>query len=146
MNNIELAHALWQIGKFPVERLPDVAIQALEKGFDGPALRELAGLQKLTERDLGNLFELALKEVGRLPMSKREAGLIVAKNIAQEIINGNIEPYEGARRIWWDIWEQNRELDELKVFVGLASGYEDEPDHRHEYVDDILKEARKLII
>ena len=142
---IELAQALRQIGKLAAETLPDVAIQALGRGFDGPALRELAGLQRPTEQDIGNLFERALKEVGCLPISKREAGLIVANDIAQDIINGNIEPYEGARRIWWDIWDQNRELDELKVFVGLASGYEEEPSHRQEYIVDIIKEARKLI-
>jgi hypothetical protein len=143
---IELAQALWQIGKLSAEKLPDVAIQALRRGFDGSALRELAGLQKPTKQDIGDLFDRALKEVECLPISKREASLIVAKNIAQEIINGNIEPYEGARRIWWDIWDQNRELDELKVFVGLASGYEDEPNHQQKYANDIIKEARKLIV
>jgi len=141
----KLVQALWQIGKLPPERLPAIATQAFGMGFDGPALRELAGLQKPSVGDLYDLFERALKELGCHSISMRDAGLIVAKHIAEEIVNGNIEPYEGARRIWWDIWDQNRELTELKVFVGLASGYEDEPNYQQDYVRDIVEEARRLI-
>ncbi len=76
---------------------------------------------------------------------KCEAGMRVAKGIAKQIVSGEIESYEGARKIWVDVWEECRELDELTVFVGLTSGYEDEPEHRKEYIEDIIREAKTLI-
>jgi hypothetical protein len=141
---IDLIEALWFFGKLSAEELPIFATQAINSGFDSPALRKLAGIQHAALHDVKSLFEQCLIDMGRAPLSKCEAGLRLAHTIAAQIVSGEITPYEGARKIWWDIWEECRELTELKAFVGLASGYEDEPDHRQDYVNDIVKEAHKL--
>jgi len=142
---IELAEALWVLGKLPAEALPEVACEALAKGADGPALRQLAGLQNPTRREVDDLFERALAELGRKLPSKRDAGLYFAKNIASKIISGEVEPYEGARQIWMEVWNECGRPEELTVFVGLADGYEDEPQHQEAYRKDIIDEAKKLV-
>jgi hypothetical protein len=64
---------------------------------------------------------------------------------ATEIIDGNLTPYEGARLIWWHGYLELGCPDELTPFVGLASEWEDDPDHRSLHEQDIVNEARQLI-
>jgi len=73
---------------------------------------------------------------------------IVAQHYARQIVEGYLSPYEGARKIWWELWTDCRELDELSAFAGLASEYEDDSSeaHRTEYEHDIIEEARALVI
>ena len=44
--------ARWYFGELMHENLPAIAIEALERGYDGPMLRRLAGLIKPTSRDI----------------------------------------------------------------------------------------------
>lgn len=141
---ISTAQALWKLGHLPAEKLPDVANRALKEGLDGQALRELAGLRNPAWRDAETSFERALREVELPDISRREAGLQIAKSIATEIITGAIEPYDGARKIW-GVWEDSGRPDELAVFVGLASEYEDDPKRQREYNGDMVSEAKQLI-
>ncbi len=64
--------ALWRLGKIPPERLPTIAVEALENGFDSPSLRKLAGLQAPTTTDIGDLFEAVSTEIGFAPYSSQE--------------------------------------------------------------------------
>jgi hypothetical protein len=142
---IDLAQALWCLGQLPPEDIPEIACQALERGFDSPTIRKLAGLHKPVASDIGDLFDRAMIEMGRKPLSKKAAGLLIAKDIAAQIVRGQIDPYQGAREIWWEIWNECERPEELKAFVGLADGYEDEPSHREQYRNDIVAEAKKLL-
>ena len=142
---LEIAEAFWKLGSLPVGQLQDIALRALADGYDGPALRELAEFPWATRRDVGDLFDIALSEMGRPVLSDREAGLRLAREVASGIVSGGIDPYEGARRIWWDIWERSGRPEELIPFVALSGQYEDEPAHREQYVEDIVAEANRLI-
>lgn len=145
MESIEQAEALWYLGRLPIGQMQQFAQQALELGYFGPALLELAEYPYATKRDVGDLFEHALKEMGRPKISKQEAALRVARHIASRIGSGEADPYEGACDIWWDLWEHAGRLDELAVFVALASEYQDDPSRRQQYRDDIIKAAENLI-
>lgn len=66
--------------------------------------------------------------------------------IAQRIVRGEITPYKGAAAIWSILAEEGNEYpEELRVFVGLASEWEDQPDHRDAYGEDIREEAQLLL-
>lgn len=143
--DIERAEALWRLGQLPVGDLQQVALDALAAGYYGPALVELAQFQYATRRDLGDLFQRALSEMDRLPISERQAGLRIAKSIAVKVLAGQIDPYEGAREIWQGVWEQAGRPAELTPFVGLASEYEDDFAHRQQYINDLIQEASNLI-
>src|SRR5881296_1271755 len=141
-----LTIAQWVLGQIASERLPLVAQDALEAGLDSPALRELAGEANPAMSDAGPIFDRALKELGLALMTRSEAGLVLAKMYARQILTGAFGPYEGARRIWREAW--NRECDErLSSFVYWASEYEEhlDPDRRTECERGILEAARQLV-
>lgn len=145
VENIERAEALWYLGQLRAGQMQQFALQALKLGYSGPALLELAEFPYSTESDVGDLFERALKEMGRPQISTSEAALRLAKYIASGIVSGEVDPYEGAHYIWWKLWEVAGRPDELTIFVGLASQYEDDPSRRQQYRDDIVEAAANLI-
>lgn len=68
-----------------------------------------------------------------------------AITIAQQILRGDVEPYQGAAAIWRQMAEDDAEYPaELRVFVGLASEWQDHPEHREALDNDIRDEARQL--
>ena len=76
----QLLQARWVLGGVGPYEWVDQASLALEEGFDGTALRQLAGLTNPTERDLGLLPDRALAEMG-LDHSdnERAVSLLVAR-------------------------------------------------------------------
>ena len=64
--------------------------------------------------------------------------------VANEILQGNVAPYDGAKALW-RIRSQLAELEEaLRVFVGLASEWDDSPSTRTAHERDIVAEADKF--
>jgi len=137
--------ARFRLGIVPASELPAVAAGALEAGFDSPAVRQLAGADGQDSEDLKKLFEKSLAELGLSIPTQDEAGLLVARSIAEEVVSGSLKPYEGAKQIWGRVYVRNPKLDALKVFVGLASEYEDDPQNRDAYQRDIVRECQLLV-
>lgn len=123
--NVSLVTALWSLDSLPSAELPKFASEALSAGYDSPSLRILAGEISPAMSDAAPLFLRALQEIGVTIPSHVEAGKIVAAHLARDVVSGKISPYQGARRIWWDVYNEIEELQELVVFVGLASQFED---------------------
>jgi hypothetical protein len=97
----KLVAAQWYAGELYGGDMPGIACRALEEGHDGPNLRQLAGLDNPARRNVTKLVEGALRELGvRAPIAKRDAALCMAGHVAREIIEGKVEPYRGACRIW----------------------------------------------
>jgi hypothetical protein len=118
----KLVAARWYLGELSGEEMPGIACQALELGHDGKNLRCLAGLTRPTRRDIVELVDGALRELGaQAPITKRDAALWMAKRVAGEIIEGRIAPYDGACRIglFYAI-----EVAELQHWFTLVSNYE----------------------
>ncbi len=143
--DIDLAEALWRLGELPVSQLQEIALGDLFEGHYGGALLELAEAPLATRRDVGDLFERALAEMGRAPISESEAARRAARDVASKILAGDMDPYRGASMIWWQFYERAGQPPELRGFVGLASQYEDDPQHRAEYLEDIVGEAKDLL-
>ena len=136
--------ASYYLGELDPEEMPGIALRALEAGYDGPALLELARMSSPTILGVGDLFERALGEVGRPSLPEDEAGLRVARNIARKITSGGLPPYEGARTIWMEVWNKFGRPDELTPFVGLASLYEADPERRPLHLKEIVARAKEL--
>jgi hypothetical protein len=99
--DIKLVAARWYLEELSGEDMPGIACQALELGNDGKNLRYLAGLTSPARRDVVEIVDGALRELGvQVPITKSDAALWMAKRVAGEIIEGHIDPYDGACRIW----------------------------------------------
>ena len=80
--------------------------------------------------------------LGELTDAVREQVLRVTK----QIVDGLIHPYHGAAEIWALVTEPGRDYpDEYLPFVGLASEWQDQPDLRDAYEQDIRDEAAAFI-
>jgi len=102
--------------------MPGIACEALELGHDGESLRRLAGLSCPARRDIVEVVDAALRELGvQAPVAKRDAALWMARRVAGEIIEGRIKPYDGACRIWLSY---SSEAPELEHWSNLATNYE----------------------
>src|SRR5215467_1660351 len=88
--------AKWYCSKVGPEDMPQFAADALEAGYDGPALRRLAGLMKPNMREVGNLFQEALAEIGNVKIhSNQQAVLFLSRLVATAIVEGSIDPIRG---------------------------------------------------
>lgn len=143
--SFDLAIAHWSFGWLPSDRLPDVAIQAMEMGFESPSLFALASSEKSADPDLHGLFGKVVSEMGRTRLSKSEAGRCIAREYARKICNGKISPVDGARVIWKVSLDCEELTKELGIFGGRVSEYDDLPDVRDRISELILSEATSLL-
>jgi hypothetical protein len=76
----ELLQARWFLGGIEPEQFVAIAVAALEQGFDGVALRQLAGLSRPTLNDLGTLPARVFADMGLKPIQQDEAvALLLAR-------------------------------------------------------------------
>ncbi|PYU36968.1 MAG: hypothetical protein DMG54_35280 [Acidobacteria bacterium] len=69
----ELLQARWVLGGIEPEQFVAIAVSALEQGFDGTALQQLAGLSRPTLSDLDTLPERFFAAMGLKPINQDEA-------------------------------------------------------------------------
>lgn len=84
-------------GNLWTDLMPKVGIECLEEGLDTPSLRILAGLEKNEDSSvIEHYFLSALKELNiPVAMPKRQAALVYACKLADEIIEGKKEIISG---------------------------------------------------
>ena len=139
--------AKWFCSLVGPEDMPGFAADALEAGFDGAALRRMAGLIRPTSLDVGGLFERALDEIGVVEIRSREQGVFkLARILAKAIVDGQVDPILGARGLSYYAFLAGYP-EGLAQFDQLA----DEPSwgqyarSRDLIWADIISEAKKLI-
>jgi hypothetical protein len=132
--------AHWELGRLPPEKLPNVALQLLEAGFDGQSIRELAGFVRPSRGEVDALADAAFEEAGAEQLGPAAAAWVVAREIASAIVTGEISPHQGAQDIA-NLATTSPELRSLNVFAGLASEWEDDLGHRTQYEAAIREEA-----
>jgi hypothetical protein len=76
--NWEVLQARWILGGIEPQEFVDLAIYALQQGFDGPALQQIAGLSNPTSRDLGKLPEKVFTHMGLKSIDHDGAAALLA--------------------------------------------------------------------
>lgn len=87
-------------GNLTSDQLPKVAVIGLAEGLDSPSLCILAGLPKNeTPSQIDFYFTQALSELKIGLPTKRQAAIVLALALADEILNGNKDIIEGTREM-----------------------------------------------
>jgi len=142
--DLNIAAAWLALGKLRSEDAIAAASSALDRGVYSESLGLLLYEQPVWS-EVGPLFTRALSELS-IPVPPRdEASLTIAREYACQIIAGETSPYEGARRIWWEVANEPGADPSLMAFIGLASEWEDSPRYRPEYEANIMGEAQRLM-
>lgn len=133
----QLLQARWVLGGIAPEEWVDYAISALNRGFDGTALRQLAGLVRPTQRDLGHLPERALAEIGLDPCDKERAvSLLVARGatLTSETILSLVEGFPAFSPRW---------RKHIEYWQGEPAGnYNDMAEFVHFVVEDLYEKGK----
>ncbi len=122
-----------------------LAAQALARGVDSPSLRVAAGVSTSDVREARDRFVDALEELGIDIPDPSVAAWRLTREKAAQIVRGEVQPYEGAWWIWREAYSRVARAGDLRMFIGLASEWEDHPDHRTEYDKQIIEEAKTLL-
>ena len=116
----------FEVGSASADVLPNVAVDALERGIDSPALRLLASYSLIPYDPIG--VEAAYRQVRReLPdfaPSRQEAAFCLLEALLTEIVSGQIGPDIGVGRIVNDVYRQCGWDDRNVRFVGDSLGIE----------------------
>ena len=116
-----LIAAQWVANDIYAERMPRIAADLLEAGYDTPALRLLAGeMQAQCRADVEELAGKAFRELGvPYPVTEVQANLIVTRQIAREVIAGDRDVSRAGNCIEIGIWRQNAATADLKTLFAL---------------------------
>ena len=76
----------------PSTDMPKMAIEALEAGFDGPAVTRLAVLDSPTYFEVMEVLPRAKQEMGLAQVAVPQAALRITKRIASQILAGGEDP------------------------------------------------------
>lgn len=130
---------------FEIDELSALANEILQQGYDSVHLWRLATSPNIAREEGSSLFHQGLHETSLPILSRAESARLLAKAVAKNVLTGVTPPYDGAKYVWHVLYTQAPESAELRVFVGLASEYEDDERRRSEYIQDIRDEFRRLL-
>jgi hypothetical protein len=134
---------LYYFGDLGHWKLPDIATEALVAGFDGVALRKLAGLASPVESDLIPAeIDAAFREMGvDAPISKNAARLSLAAESARKALSGESNVFDEATHIRIHLCELDDPAPELHRIVTLSRDAKNEPRERWKAIEEELKMA-----
>ncbi|SDT96126.1 hypothetical protein SAMN05444156_1086 [Verrucomicrobium sp. GAS474] len=114
---LKSTEALWTLGLLPAEALPDIAIDALERGYQSQALLDLGGLPDAEMDEAPRLFEAVLSAIVPVRMTKEEALRHYARMVAASILSDAIPPQDGVARLARVLRESGAEIAELRPLL-----------------------------
>jgi hypothetical protein len=134
---------LYYFGGLSYWQLPAISMDALERGFDGPALRRLAGLIKPVESDIRpEMIASAFREMGvAAPIPKDEARLTLAVEAARRAISGESNVFDEATHIRIYICDLNHTPSELRPIVALSAEAKRAPRRKWKQLEQALRDA-----
>ncbi|MGA8742055.1 MAG: hypothetical protein WB561_12805 [Terracidiphilus sp.] len=112
----------YYFGDLQYWKLPRTAADALEEGFDGPALRYLAGIANPLASEMNwKLIDSAFREMGvDAPISKDRARLSLAAELAENALKGTWNVFDAATHLRIHLCEFKKPPDELLQIFELA--------------------------
>jgi hypothetical protein len=92
---------LYYFGDLQYWKLPQIAADALERGYDGNSLRRLAGLMNPVESDIRTAdIDSAFTEMGvAAPLTEDYARLVLAAEAATKALHGDLNVFDAATHI-----------------------------------------------
>jgi hypothetical protein len=78
-------------------------------------------------------------------MEEVDAVFARAVSVATDIVQGRVQPHDGARSLWSMARDLEALVASLQGFIGLASEWEDAPERRAEYERDIVVAADRFV-
>jgi hypothetical protein len=120
---------LWYFGDLQYWKLPSIAIEALECGYDGPALRRLAGVTNPVQAELDSYHvDDVFREMGvQTPLSKDDARLSLATECVSKALGGEWNVFDAATHIRIHLCELKEAPRELAAIVDLSKRANVEP-------------------
>jgi hypothetical protein len=95
--NLQLVEARLALGLIGPDEMPAIAWDALEAGHDGPSIRRLAALVRPSGWETDQLIPSFLTEAGMKIISREEAAIRVARQLACQILSENLDPLAYSR-------------------------------------------------
>lgn len=139
---------LYYFGDLQLWKLPRIAADALEEGYDGPALRALAGLASLSSGHIRaedireNEIDCAFREMGvNAPIAKDQARLALATESAQRALEGQSNVFEEATHVRIHLCELSEPPASLMRIVNLSRQAENAPRSQWDRIEADLKDA-----
>jgi hypothetical protein len=148
MESFEELVARWVLDDLRPEDVPAVAIDALAQGCEVPEVAVLAGLRRPSRLDVEDELSPLLRRLRVVRPDQRRAMKTVVDACAQRMVDGGMSPSAGARALWRWAMEFHRDdliFEQLAIFVGLASEWDDDEGHRAVYEAEMLEEAQALL-
>jgi hypothetical protein len=140
--------ALYYFGDLQYWKIPGVAVDALVNGYDGAALRKLAGLNDVVESDLPvGEIDSAFQEMGvAAPISKEDATLILATEAVKDVIAGDGNAFDVATHIRIHLRGSENSIPELHRIVELSVQAMHAPRYKWNALEDDLRVAMSSFI
>ncbi|MDR3738363.1 MAG: hypothetical protein P4L40_05015 [Terracidiphilus sp.] len=139
---------LYYFGDLQYWKLPRIAADALEEGYDGPALRTLAGLAGLTSGEIraedirANEIDSAFCEMGvNAPITGDQARLVLATESAQKALDGRSNVFDEATYVRIHLCKLSEPPESLMRIVNLSKEAKNAPHSRWDRIDADLKDA-----
>jgi hypothetical protein len=125
VDSLRLTLLLFLTGEHP-SNLPDVAREALDRGFDAPTLRRLAEHPAADQRETGAMLVRVAEEIGWDVPDAGTARVELVRHWAGEILTGQVTPIDGAQRIVRILGvDSDAEDSEAGVFATLVAKCDD---------------------
>ena len=87
-------------GNIPPHEMPEFAYSGMKEGYDSPSLHILAGLEGIEDScETDKYFKSALSELNLIIPDSRQAVLLYASALAEQIINNKTDVYLGVKEI-----------------------------------------------
>jgi hypothetical protein len=139
---------LYYFGDLGYWKLPKIAADALELGFDGPCLRRLAGLIKPIESDLRPAeIDSAFRELGvGAPISRDAARLSLAARSAAKALSGESNVFDEAAHISIHLCSWTEAPVELRPIVALWAQSKLAPKSKWKQIEAELVDAMRELL
>ena len=93
----QLVEARLALGLIGPDEMPALAWDALEAGFDGRSIRRLAALIKPSGWETDQIIPAFMAEAGMTSISREEASIRVARQLARRILCEELDPLAYSR-------------------------------------------------
>lgn len=138
----------YYFGDLQYWKLPQIAADALQLGYDGPALRSLAELvnrrgSEIQADDIAaNQIDSAFREMRvNAPISKERARMVLAIESANRALNGGSNVFDEATHVRIHLCELGDPPDALRRVVNLSKEAKNAPRSQWGRIEADLKNA-----